>query len=363
MPRQNFSRSILPSIACMLLLSIAIPTASYGKDHHRVEECNARTARSMSIAEASRSRRMLEQACVKLIGIIDGSTLYQDVDDIYRDTRVWRDHDPKLRMVARIGLRSFPENVEFPSGSTGLLRAVLIGRLHDCARDWWTGKDENGDIVLSMGSGWCHYNKGAVLTPIALVAPETVNVTRKTGRKEWRKFGDIAPSDNRSALAAEAAVFLDHLLDAARRLDKRRVLDLHDYSQIELTADGSKVAADELESVVGSDAQSVLDLWFGNSGAILSHAYLSAERPHVRFFEPRWKTDGWPEIWACWGTGSLAEDGWPISSLDATNVAGRPYACIKLVKEGHSSGSFDAVKEVWVANTFEGPSAVAEPAH
>jgi len=362
MLKPSLSRHVRLSLVPIMMFFWAVPTVSHGKGHQSDEKCTANKAQTLTIAEASQNRRSLEQVCVKLSGIIDGSTLYHDLDDVYRDTKVWRDHDPKLRMVSRIGLRPFPESVEVASSTSGVHRVTLIGRLHDCSRDWGTRETDDGEFVISMGSGWCHYNSGAVLTPISIVTQELIMVTRKSGRQEWRRFGDITPSKKDSVLAAEALTFLDLLIDAVHRTDRRVVLDLHGYSLIDIEPDGSNLAVSESESVAGSDAQSVLDLWFGNSGTILSQVHLKTERPNVRFFEPRWNTDDWPEIWACWGTGSFPEDRWPISSMDAVNVVGRPYACVKLVKERRSMGSSDTVTEVWTAQTLGGPTVLKEPA-
>lgn len=355
------SRSAVMSILLVGILFLALPAVSHGKDSDRDRKCTAGQARPLSIAEASRDRRALEQSCVELTGFLDGSALYATLGDIYRDTEVWRDHDPNLRMVARIGLRPFPAGMKPAPSTRGLRRLTVIGRLHDCRRDWGLRASDDGEIVISMGGGWCHYNSGAVLTPTAIVAQDSVAVTRKTGRREWREFGDIAPSAADSALATEALAFLDRLIDAARRKDRRAVLDAHGYALIALAPDGENVAADELDSVVGSDANRVLELWFGNTGAILPQVHSSGARPHVRVFAPRWKTDDWPTLWGCWGAETLVEDSWPISSLDTGNVAGRPYACVKLVKERHSPGSSGAITEVWAARTYGGPALLEEP--
>jgi hypothetical protein len=228
--------------------------------------------------------------------------------------------------------------------------------MHDCGRDWGN-HETNGEIIVSMGAGWCHYNSGGVLTPIAILAQDEIQVTRLAGKRAWRKFGDIAPLAKESPLAVETRQFLEQVFDAARQGDRRTLLDLHGYSLIGLDADVLHVSQ-EADSVAASDARRIIDLWFGNPYSHLSLVRLNAEPPAVQLFEPRWKSDGWPEVWACWGIAPMAEDN---SSIDALNVYGRPYACMAMVKKRISSGSDNKVVEVWVAATYGGSSVMQEP--
>jgi hypothetical protein len=330
----------------LLIAGSSVPTAAHAKGEGSDKECSAGKARQITVAEASLNRKKLEQACVQISGISDGWTLYGSFGDIYRNTDAWEEHRHKQWMAGRIGLRPFPEadddEDKLPEDGTWSWdrkvprRVTLIGRLHDCSLDWSRGDPSSDDFELRMGTGWCHYNGGAVLRPVAIVSESPVRFIRMTGTRARRQYGDIAPLQNDTTLTANITAFLNRLFDAVRRGDRRAVLDLYDYSEIALAPNGRDIAEDELAVEADVDpavfAQHTLKLLFGHPDTPLSRAIRDGV-PAVRFFTPRWRMEYEPDAWACWTAMGSTERDWPISSIDAFNVAGRPYACISLVED------------------------------
>ncbi|MCZ4342667.1 hypothetical protein O4H52_13690 [Sphingomonadaceae bacterium G21617-S1] len=338
-------------LAILLIAGASLPAASHAKGERFDKECSAVNARLITVAEASLNRKKLEQACVRISGISDGWTLYGSFGDIYRNTDAWEEHRHKRWMAGRIGLRPFPEADDdgdtLPEGGTWSWsrkvprRVTLIGRLHDCSLDWSRGDPNSDDFEIRMGTGWCHYNSGAVLRPVAIVAESPVKFIRMTGTRARGKYGDVVPLRNDATLTATIMAFLNRLFDAVRRGDRRAVLDLYDYSEIALAPNGIEISEDELAEEADIDpavsAQHTLKLLFGSPDTPLSRAVRDGA-PAVRLFAPRWKTEHEPDAWACWTAARSAEKDWPISSIDAFNVAGRPYACISVVKDSSITG-------------------------
>jgi hypothetical protein len=218
--------------------------------------------------------------------------------------------------------------------------------------DWSGGDPDRKDCEIRMGTGWCHYNGGAVLRPVAITADEPAELIRMTGSRARKQFGDIVPVKKASALRDEAVLFTKWLLAAARRGDKRALLDLHGYADAKLTL-GGKLSDDNNEDIA-SAAQAVLDRWFGNSATVMSQTARSAKEPTVFVYEPRWEGTDIIDFWTCWAPERLSDAERPISSLDTDNIVGRPYACIELFTSFDSAGlSIGSGDSKW---TFKEPS-------
>jgi hypothetical protein len=265
-------------VLTLLIAVCSLPTTSYAKSSRSGKECNAGNARQLTVAEASLNRTKLEQACVQISGISDGWTLYGSFGDIYRSTKAWEEHRHEQSAAGRIGLRPFPEADDDEDkrperGTWSWSRKVprhvtLIGHLHDCGLDWSTGDPNSDDSDIRMGTGWCHYNGGAVLRPVAILAESPIEFIRMTGTQARRRYGDIVPLRNDAVLTANIMAFLNQLFDAVRRGDRRAVLDLYDYPEIALAPNGMEISEDELAVEADFDpavsAQHMLKLLFGS---------------------------------------------------------------------------------------------------
>ena len=343
------SRAMLV-LSFLLLCSMSVSVRAEGQGF---DECGAHNARPITVAAAASHIRNLEQACVRISGISDGRALYGSLGDIYRDTDVWKDHEPRKSKRGRIGLRVFPEPDDDDgrrpeSGTLTWSRTAphlvtLIGRLHYCGLDWSISEDDE----IRMGTGWCHYNGGAVLRPVAIIAEQPTVLIRMTGKRAWRQFGDIAPVKQSSDFTANALDYVHRLFLAAHKGDKRTLLELHGYLSVKLKPDGN--LSEDNDEHVASDARDLLDLWLGDSGTMMSRAARSAAPPPVQLYEPRWKAAGVADFWACWAVATLSDKDGPISSLDTSNEVGRPYACIELFMEPDASVSLVGLgKGTWV---------------
>jgi len=317
--------------AALLVILCSMPAISYAKRLTTDEECTAAHARPMSVAEASRGGKAREGLCIRVTGIANFWTLYGSVADIYRTTRTWQNRARSHLKVAPIGIGVFPDDEDgtergWPWTADAPHRITLVGRLHECGRDPETGKPFDG---YAMELNWCHHNGGTLVDPGAVLADDPVELARMTGKRAWRQFGDIVLAKRGSALEVNAVEYVRRMFLAAHKGDRRAILDLNDFSNIELSADGTKISENGEHRLI--EAQDILDLWFGNSNLVISQVAKSAVPPAVvRIFEQRWKgKDQGP--WACWAAAPLAESDWPISSVDTGNVAGRPYACVELV--------------------------------
>lgn len=313
----------------LLIILCWLPATAHAQKRHRDAPCTAANARPISIADASRGGKEREGKCARITGIVDFWTVYGSVGDIYRATKIWGEHNPGARRAARIGIGLFPVDDDgnqkwYGWTAAAPRRITLVGRLHECGRDPETG-EPYGDFVMELN--WCHHNGGTVINPVAILADDSVDFTRMTGRRAWQQFGDIKPAESGSAFAVNARAYLEALFDAARRGDRRELLDLGGYSQFELAPDGVNVKGDG-----GQEAQEKLDFWLGDSTAVISQTRRNSAAPVVRIFEPRWKVEAGADGWACWAPGPLAERDWPISSIDTNNVVGRPYACVELFR-------------------------------
>jgi len=299
----------------------------------------------MTVVQAALDIKQLEQACVQISGITDGWNLYGSIGDIYRTTDGWKERRPKQSQAGRIGLRSFPEadeDDERPESGTWKWsksvphRVTLVGRLHNCALDWSRGDPNSENYEIRMGTGWCHYNGGAVLRPVAITAEEPAELIRMTGSRARKQFGDIVPANKASALRDDAVLFTGWLLSAARRGDQRTLLDLYDYADAKLTLGGK--LSDDNDEDIASGAQAVLDRWFGNSGTVMSQTARSTKEPTLFIYEPRWKGTDITDFWTCWVPERPSEAELPISSLDTDNIVGRPYACVELFTSFRRAG-------------------------
>ncbi|ATE64491.1 hypothetical protein COO09_13760 [Rhizorhabdus dicambivorans] len=166
--------------------------------------------------------------------------------------------------------------------------------------------------------------------PQKIVADDPIDLTRMTGRRAWRRYGDIMPSRKGSPLEANALEYTYRMFLAAHKGDRRAMLDLNDFEGVKLSPSGLELSEDLEEKPWLSKAQDLLDLWFGNSDLVISQVARSAFPPAVRIFESRWKGENDEGPWACWTSAPMAENDWPISSVDTGNIAGRPYACVEL---------------------------------
>lgn len=334
-------------LAALSIAGGSLPTVSYAEGERSVEECNADNARQISVGKASRRIEKLEGACVKITGISDGWALYGSIGDIYRDTDAWERHSHSKQQAGRIGLRQFPDVDEDydnrPEAGTwnwsrvAPRRVTFVGLLHNCGLDWSSGDPDSPDFEIRMGTGWCHYNGGAVLRPVAIVAESPAKFIRMTGRRARRQSGDIVPFHGGARFAADILALLERLFDATRRGDRRAVMNIYDYSEVKLASNGVDISEDELVRYDVDDdpafsAKYTLDLLFGNPDTPLSQAIRNRALA-IRLFSPRWTMEGGPDAWACWAAVPAAEKDWPISSIDAFNGVGRPYACISVIKD------------------------------
>lgn len=320
---------LLPMFLCLM------PATAYAEKQHLDAPCTAANARPTSIAEASRGGKRREGRCVRITGIVDFWTVYGGVGDIYRATKVWGNHDPQARRAARIGIGVFPAAIDgaekgWPWTAAAPHRITLIGRLHECGRDPETGEPYVG---FFMELNWCHHNGGTIIEPAAILADDPVGLIRMTGRRAWRQYGDIVPAKKGGSLEANALEYIYRMFLAAHRGDRRAMLDLNDFQGVKLSPNGKELSENLEEKPWLSEAQDVLDLWFGDSDLVISRVARSAVPPAVRIFQSRWKGGYKEGPWACWTLASLAESDWPISSVDTGNIAGRPYACVELTTE------------------------------
>ena len=345
-----FRKGLSFVVAFLLLLFCALPVTAHARPDR---PCTVENARRITVAEVSIHLKKLERACVQISGITDGWNLYGSIGDIYRTTDGWKERRPKQSKAGRIGLRSFPEmgeEDEKPESGTWKWssalphRVTVIGWLHNCALDWSRGDSNGEDVEISMGTGWCHYNGGAVLRPVAITAEEPAELVRMTGSRARKQFGDIVPAAKASALRDEAVLFTKWLIAAARRGDQRALLDLHGYTDAKLTLGGK--LSDDNDEDIASGAQNVLDRWFGHSGTVMSQTARSAKEPILFVYEPRWEGTDIIDFWVCWAPERLSDAERPISSLDTDNIVGRPYACVELFKSfdrpGLAIGSGDS---------------------
>jgi len=244
-------------------------------------------------------------------------------------------HGRKPRYV---GLRPYDKGIDSnPQRSPQLV--TVTGTAHDCQLDWGNRTDANGDMVISMGTGYCHYYSGAVLSPVAVRGGEAVSMTRAVGPAAARRIGDLTLASPDWRYRAEVLGVVARYLTALRSDDRRGFADLHNFQH---------VALDDTASYPGATVRTLIAGAFdapASAFAALRQGKLGAPS----LFVPLGDMKGDASAYVCFFPPAFAAAGWPVSTIDLANGEGRPYACLRIYQQRFRRDEADSIE--WLAET------------
>lgn len=253
--------------------------------------------------------------------------------------------------------RYMPETRENDPSSTGRIlglvgdvanlppqRTRIIGWLADCAA-----------IRPNVGAsvGYCDVFKGRVLHIAAVADGGDAPLTRLTRAMAGADAGDLAPladGDVTRQMAAAAARFLGLLRSGDRPgltqmlgggADGRRD-DAGVGQSLGLMLDD---ASSPFASVRDGDSSAIATQLFGWKAPLWADAAWHAARTRT----------GTAEALACFSAAPNAAATWPIDSRDADNVAGRPYACVRILLLGTGADAPAIVEAIAAPAGFPEP--------
>ncbi|MEQ1725144.1 MAG: hypothetical protein ABL882_04355 [Sphingopyxis sp.] len=302
-------RIALALIACATFAFAAPATA---------QECDAAHAHSVTFAQATGDVPL--ESCIAIEGVVVGRTLVEDGRARYRPER--RENDPSSS-GAVLGFYS-EESFAQPT------RVRVVGVLSDCtsAHARSLGADPQ---AIWFPSGYCHYYRGRTLSARSVTTLGGAPLIRLLRSQAGPDLGNLSPlpdGDVRRQMLAAAERFR-----AAIRADDRTAVAAMHGGGPSGTRGVNEWAA--VERLLFEDAASPFAL------------SVRADYPHVveifGWRAPLWADAEWhaarartgtAEAIACFSTHPNAAALWPIDSKDADNVAGRPYACTRIILSG-----------------------------
>ncbi|QIG80466.1 hypothetical protein [Stakelama tenebrarum] len=284
------------------------------------EPCTEARADRVTITRLAERLGDYEGRCVAITGIVAGSIVYADQEAIYTGMlprSEFGDANPR-----RVGLRPpYPRpGIDTPP-EPGFRRATVTGRVHDCGLDWGVEELEGGGMLISMGSGYCHYNRGAVMGVTSVRYAERLILPRRIGPEAARRIGNIVPAPDDwqyraifEPVAAEyRAVLESGDVDRFAEMHGLEGADPKDWSRNDDYADLIWML-----SAVFADSGGLADLRRGRLGEpvfFLERDGEGAEEPPSM-------------VIACFFPPDFENDKWPISTADIGSLSWRPYACI-----------------------------------
>jgi hypothetical protein len=286
-----------------------------------VPECNVTTARAVTFAEATAAGNVGE--CVRIEGVTVGRLLLEDGRARYRMET--RENDPSSTgaVLGFYGPRAFDEPT----------RVRVTGRVGDCAamqREAEAAdrvRSPQGEVGITMLTGYCHYFRGQVIRAVAVEALGPAQMVRQTRGNAGPDLGNLAPladGDVRSRMEVAATNFLGAIRSAERDL----LTTMHGGGR-----EGRRAQRDVESSValVLEAADSPFAPLRGYDGEVVFEVF--------GWKEPLWADADWrqqaarrgdADAIACFSASPDADRLWPIDSKDADNIPERPYACTRI---------------------------------
>lgn len=297
-------------IAKFLALSLLLGASGASAQGNAAPTCDAAHARVSDFATAM---TLPVGDCIAMDGVRIGHIFAADGAARYMQES--RENDPSStgRILGLVGdVANRPPQ-----------RARIIGWLADCAA-----------IRPNIGAsiGYCDVFKGRVLHIAAVQDGGDAPLTRLTRAMAGADAGDLSPladGDVARQMAAAAARFLTLLRNGDRAgltqmlgggTDGRRD-DAGVDQSLHLMLDD---AASPFASVRRADGSAIVSRVFGWKAPLWADAAWHAARTRT----------GTAEGLACFSAAPNADALWPIDSRDADNIAGRPYACVRILLLG-----------------------------
>lgn len=326
--------------AVATVAAVAAPAAA--------QECQRSRAPEIDFAQATGGEQTAP--CVAITGIIVGRLFVEDERARYRQEQ--RENDPSST-GAILGIYA-PETFDTPT------RVRVIGRLTDCselqndAEAVAQARQADGETVIVMMTGFCHYFPGRVIRAVHVDSLGEVRITRLTRAEAGPDLGNLAPlapGDTRNRMLAAAARFAD----AVRAGDRTMLAAMHGGGP------GARRSPRDIEEVLAlltGDAATTPFAMLRSRAAISTEIF--GWKPPL-WADEAWQRDlrasGAEEAIACFTDQSeVAEQLWPIDSKDADNLVQRPYACTRIRLTGQG---VDAPAQF---DTMQARTGVAEPA-
>jgi len=260
--------------------------------------------------------------CVQLNGYVSGYSFFADVAGNYRFRASDRIYDPNQGWL---GLY-FDER----SDSEGRLRhASVVGRVNTCERSYEAASSAADEGIIIMMIGYCHYRGGLTLDSVRMRAGSEVQFERQIGDENRRSFGDLTHQVSPSELPVEIQDLFDRFF---------AVLGSRDAALMGQIVNGWSLAEEEL------DSQAVARYLSGRDGSPFSAVREAGAGLQIAYFlernDPVSTESETDQLWVgCFCVENDCRGRWPISTFDATAVAGKPYVCLRAYFEDyHADG-------------------------
>ena len=290
-----------------------------------MEDCTPQTAEHWTVTGLAQNGPLLIGRCVTVSGIIaHGWHMFADADGIYRHDQADADRRTQEGWVVRNGspYRIGIQRHEFPSPPIGswVYDVTVTGRITDCdsrSESGWRSSffnelDGTGGIVLVNMGGYCHYNYGAMIIPVAIDFGSRRTFTRRTGSAARAEYGSIQPVPSDSPLFAAAVALGGEILDA---------IEAGDQAELEALF-GDFIG---LQEGFLSDERTRLGALENGRNAHQWAVFLPSPEP-INWSSRTADTDE-SGSYFCYCRTANCEEQWPISISDTKLDNRRPYVC------------------------------------
>lgn len=292
-------------------------------------ECSPANAERWDVNALAQDSPLLIGRCVTISGFALGWHVYASPEDMYRHDQAEADRILEARQgwfiregsPYQVGI----ERHELEAAELGpwAYEVTVTGQVTDCdsrSEAGWrssfaneVSRSDNLTIVLVNPGGYCHYNSGAVILPIAIEYGDRRTFPRKMGTAARERFGSIRPIPDESSFAEEL-----------------RTLGIAAHSAIR-SGDREALAA------LSGEAESYwIEGFFEVERAYLDRVHEQESAPQLALFElglpqhfPDFASNNQrSEGYICYCKEADCSERWPISIKDTLVDSRRPYVCL-----------------------------------
>ncbi len=279
----------------------------------RAADCTSRHVVRATVPQIAANPDSYQGQCVVVDGVMQGLHLYESVDGVYLQPRIFSNPASSGFQLGLDHLPSFSEKYRHVS---------IVGRVQDCEtiREIAHANEKDDEIVMVMG--YCHSNDGPYLWISELHKRSGPPFMRQLGFRDRQDYGDLEPAPADWPHRARVESLVAQFLKALRERNRDGLLDIH-FRNV-----GLEWKDDELnmQQLLLDDPKSPFREIRDGTG--VPQQLLLVERDRLR--ERQQATDD-PEAdytaYACFCREPDCTGRWPIATFDADNLPQRPYAC------------------------------------
>jgi hypothetical protein len=291
--------------------------------------CTAATATPVDVQAIGRNPESYVGRCVSVAGISMHNAIYDGIEGYYLSQRRGRrGYYPARNLGHRLGLYW---DEDLPKDFEQFRRLTVTGRVDTCerkARALKAKEDKltreraaagDGDILILMLGGYCHYTGGPVIHVEAVEAGPAEPLYRLAGHRAASRFGSlIAAPDDWPPLASVKR----------RAAQIREAIVTGDRDGLSRLFGKFGAAGDELSYLLDDPSSPFREI--RGSASPVQTAIL-VERFDLAGKEPASRKSR--DSVVCFCRGKDCNHAWPIAAPDARNGPDLPFACLELFED------------------------------